>query len=136
MYISYLLHIKRDKSYSTVQYKSNYSMFSLDVPSELIVEHRLYDTEVLEFSPTVTFIVLLPPHNQLCCTHYQSEDTNSNKVLTTPNSADNLIAVPVKPFEISHIHTYNREFLSAYTKAMILVDMELTAAHQRQREVV
>lgn len=47
-----------------------------------------------------------------------------------------LIGIPLKMFEISHMHTYEPEFIKCYTRAMILIDMEYTAALQAHREVL
>lgn len=99
------------------------------MPPELVVEHRLYDYEVLEFSPTISMIVLLPPRNQVC----SIPATDPQPEVSSRQS--DLISIPLKTFEMSHLHTYRMEFIQAYTRAMVVIDMECTAAAQAHREV-
>ena len=103
-----------------------------------MVEHRIYHQEILELSPTASMIVLLPPHSQVCRPIYNNtaEDSHTSKS-QAPNHYDKpeLMSVPVKHFEVSHMHTYHKSFISAYTKTMLLIDMEVSAAQQANREV-
>ena len=101
----------------------------VDIAPEMVVEHRLYDYEVLEFSPTVSMLVLLPPRSQVCCMSLSDSNTDSS------SKPSDLIGIPLKTFELSHLHTYQLDFIKAYTRAMVLIDMECTAALQAQREV-
>lgn len=43
--------------------------------------------------------------------------------------------IPVKAFEMIHLHTYQEDFISTYSKAACLVDTQLALAQHSQREV-
>lgn len=81
-------------------------------------------------------LVLLPPQSQICRPLYtNAEETYQSRAKTSSHDKQELLSVPVKQFEISHMHTYHKKFISAYTKAMLLIDMEVTSAQQANREV-
>lgn len=41
----------------------------------------------------------------------------------------------MKAFEMLHLHTYQNDFISAYSKSALIVDTQLALAQQSQREV-
>lgn len=43
--------------------------------------------------------------------------------------------MPVKAFEMVHLHTYQSDFISTYSKAACQVDTQLALAQHAQREV-
>lgn len=97
----------------------------------MALRHEIYSCEVLEFSPRVSFIILLPPSPAIC---HQRSDAKLTYTADTQLNQETL-RVPVKSFEVSHLHTYQPSFISSYTKAMLALDVEMTAALQAQREV-
>ncbi|XP_067935346.1 ankyrin repeat and fibronectin type-III domain-containing protein 1-like isoform X3 [Watersipora subatra] len=101
---------------------------SLDMAADTMLDLRLYDQEVLEFSPSISMIVLLPPRNYVCS--MKSSPSQMESITCLPD----LLAIPVKIFEISHLYTYQVDFIKAYTRAMVLIDMEFNAAVQAHRE--
>lgn len=56
--------------------------------------HRLYSLEVIELSPDVSFILLLPPVDEVCSI---STNYSADSLTTIPN----LIYLPLKIFELS-----------------------------------
>lgn len=52
----------------------------------------------------------------------------------TSNRYD-LIGIPLKPFELAHMRTYQPDFMYSYAKAQIYVELETTAAQIAHREV-
>lgn len=112
-------------------------MLIVDLPAECLAEHRIYDFEVLEFSPQVAMVVLLPPRDQVCSvattpTSSEDEPAKSDAILSKRND---LIGIPMKPFEISHLLTYQRDFILNYARTQVFLELEVTAAQQAEREV-
>ena len=97
-------------------------------------EYRIYDFEVLEFSADVAMIILMPPRDQVCSVSMSADDDQPS-LETLLSRRQDLIGLPLKSFEISHLHTYQREFLISYAKAKVFVELEVAAAQLAQREV-
>lgn len=56
------------------------------------VDHRVYDFEVIELSPQVSFILVLPPVEEVCIVPGQTDDLTDKKDLSF---------LPVQVFEMS-----------------------------------
>jgi hypothetical protein len=65
---------------------------SIGISEEEISGHRIYDIEVIELSSDVSFILLLPPVENVCSIFGQSDEL--------PDNLD-LIHLPLKIFEMS-----------------------------------
>lgn len=57
--------------------------------------HRLYDFEVIELSPHVSFILMLPSAEDLCIVQGQNDDIVER---------DEFVLLPVQVFEMSKYH--------------------------------
>ena len=61
---------------------------------ETAAGYRLYDVEVIEVSPSVSFLVLLPPVEQVCIAHGQTDQLAERK---------DCVLLPVQVFETSEL---------------------------------
>ncbi|XP_033746779.1 uncharacterized protein LOC117331911 isoform X1 [Pecten maximus] len=97
----------------------------LDIPENLANIHRIYDLEVVEVSSDVTFLLLLPPIENVCIVPGQADDLASKR---------DFMLLPVKVFETIHLNTYQSQLLSKYSRLSSLLEMDLALAQQAQRE--
>ena len=98
---------------------------SLDLDEEEAVSHRIYDLEVIELSPEISFIILVPPAEGVC-----SVAGHSNKVDNKPD----LLSLPVQVFEMIHMCTYEYDFISRYSRLSSIIEMDSYLAVQARRE--
>ncbi|CAG5128164.1 unnamed protein product, partial [Candidula unifasciata] len=97
----------------------------LDLPEDTITKHRIYDLEVLELSPSVAMILVLPSIEDVCI---------------VPGYPDSLAKkadcsfLPVQIFESIHMQAYKPEFFSMYARLSTVVEMDGILAHQGHRE--
>lgn len=63
----------------------------LGVSEDLVSNHRLYDVEVIELSKDVSFLLLLPPVENVCLVPGQSDELSERKEFQS---------IPVQVFEI------------------------------------
>ncbi|XP_021361615.1 ankyrin repeat and fibronectin type-III domain-containing protein 1-like isoform X2 [Mizuhopecten yessoensis] len=97
----------------------------LDIPENLAKMHRIYDLEVVEVSSDVTFLLLLPPIENVCIVPGQADDLALKR---------DFMLLPVKVFETIHLNTYQTRLLSKYSRLSSLLEMDLALAQQAQRE--
>ena len=88
--------------------------------------HRLYDVEVIELSPHVSFLLILPPVEDVCIIPGQSDEIFEREDLTL---------LPVQVFEMIHMCTYQSRFISRYSRLSSILEMDIILAQQMQREV-
>lgn len=67
----------------------------LDISENFAASHRIYDVEVIEFSNDVSFILILPPVEEVCLVPGQNDTMTEKKDLTL---------LPVQVFEMSKLH--------------------------------
>ena len=75
-----------------IKKSSNILLNSMKIDDNEISGHRIYDIEVIELSPDVSFILLLPPVENVCSIFSQTDEMSSNL---------NLIYLPLRTFEMS-----------------------------------
>ena len=63
-----------------------------DLDEDEAVSHRIYDLEVIELSPEISFLILVPPAEGVC-----SVPGHSDKLDNKPE----LLSLPVQVFEMS-----------------------------------
>ncbi|CAG0921584.1 unnamed protein product [Notodromas monacha] len=88
--------------------------------------HRIYIREVLEVSPEVSFIMVLPLPENVC-----SIPGQTHELLTERRD---FISVPVSVFEMAHLRTYQREFVSRYCRLFSILELDQSSAQQANRE--
>ncbi|XP_067670804.1 ankyrin repeat and fibronectin type-III domain-containing protein 1-like isoform X2 [Haliotis asinina] len=89
------------------------------------VDHRVYDFEVIELSPQVSFIIVLPPAEEVCIVPGQTDDLTDKKDLSF---------LPVQVFEMINYYTYHPEFISRYSRLSSIIEMDVNLAQQAHRE--
>ncbi|KAL5018407.1 hypothetical protein ScPMuIL_004129 [Solemya velum] len=97
----------------------------LGIPENFTSEHRLYDLEVIDLSPDVSFILVLPPVENVCIVPGQSDGLLSKQ---------EFMLLPVQVFEMIHLGTYQPQIVSRYARISSILEMDLTLAQQAQRE--
>ena len=87
---------------------------------------RIYDDEVIELSPEVSLILLLPPPDSVCAVAGQSE-----ALFPRPE----FLSVPVQVFEMIHLRTYQRDLIGRYSRLSSLLELDSNLAQLSMREV-
>lgn len=67
-------------------------LYILGLSEEQSQSHRLYDFEVIELSPHVSFILMLPPSEDLCIVQGQGDEIVER---------EDFVLLPVQVFEMS-----------------------------------
>ncbi|CAH1795316.1 unnamed protein product [Owenia fusiformis] len=98
---------------------------SMGMNEDDAVSHRLYDLEVIELSPDVTFLVLVPPIEGVCSVPGHNDNLSTNT---------DYIELPVQVFEMTHMCTYQSDFISRYSRLSSILEIESHLATQSQRE--
>ncbi|XP_076323113.1 ankyrin repeat and fibronectin type-III domain-containing protein 1-like isoform X2 [Tachypleus tridentatus] len=95
------------------------------IPADQIGAHRIYEAEVIELSPDVSFVLMMPPLDSVCSVPGQSDELTSR--------AD-CIPLPVQIFEMIHMKTYNSSFIARYSRLSSILEMDTMLAQHAQRE--
>lgn len=88
--------------------------------------HRLYDAEVVDLSPEVSFLIVVPRAESACAVPGQTEALLQR---------GDLIALPVQVFEMVHLGTYQRDVISRYSRLSCILELDTVLAHHSHREV-
>ncbi|XP_032896616.1 ankyrin repeat and fibronectin type-III domain-containing protein 1-like isoform X1 [Amblyraja radiata] len=94
------------------------------VPLQQVKEYRLYSQEVLEFADDLSFLLLLPPSEEVC--------TAPGQVTPCPRSG--LLTMPLQSFELVHFLSYDKPFISLYCQLSALLELDLLLSQQALRE--
>ncbi|XP_078519138.1 ankyrin repeat and fibronectin type-III domain-containing protein 1-like isoform X1 [Lissotriton helveticus] len=97
----------------------------VNIPLEEAKDFRLYSQEVLDFGGQVSFLLLLPPSDDVCTAPGQNNPY-------TPRSG--FLTLPLQIFELVHFFTYDREFISQYCQVSALLELESLLSQQSLRE--
>ncbi|KAM9305171.1 ankyrin repeat and fibronectin type-III domain-containing protein 1-like [Gastrophryne carolinensis] len=100
-------------------------MGQIKIPLQEAKDYRLYSQEVLEFGGQVSFLLLLPPSDDVCTAPGQNNPY-------TPYSG--FLTLPLQIFELVHFFTYDREFMSQYCQLSALLELESLLSQQSLRE--
>ncbi|XP_067830771.1 ankyrin repeat and fibronectin type-III domain-containing protein 1-like [Heptranchias perlo] len=96
----------------------------LDVPLSQAVDFRLYTQEVLEFGEQVSFLLLLPPSDDVCSA--PGQDGHPSGFLT----------LPLQIFELVHFSTYEQQLFAQYCRTSILLELDSLLSQQALREAI
>jgi hypothetical protein len=86
----------------------------------------MYDAEVVDLSPEVSFLVVVPRAESACAVPGQTEALLQR---------GDLIALPVQVFEMVHLGTYQRDVISRYSRLSCILELDTVLAHHSHREV-
>ncbi|XP_029102352.1 ankyrin repeat and fibronectin type-III domain-containing protein 1 [Scleropages formosus] len=100
-------------------------MVHIDIPASQAQEFRIYTQEVLEFGENVSFLLLLPPSDDVCTAPGQNNPFS-------PRSG--FLTLPLQIFELVHFDTYCQSFIGQYCRVSALLELESLMAQQTLRE--
>ncbi|CAG2164917.1 unnamed protein product, partial [Oppiella nova] len=100
-------HSSQLKFLQLITKSANVLLNSIKTPENEISLHRIYDIEVIELSPDVSFILLLPPVESVCSIFSQNDEMPLN---------------------------YNLSYLPLRTFEMTILEMDILVAQQEHRE--
>ncbi|XP_046988010.1 ankyrin repeat and fibronectin type-III domain-containing protein 1 isoform X1 [Schistocerca americana] len=97
----------------------------MEISTQDALAHRLYDTEVVDLSSEVSFLIIVPPAETACAVPGQRD---------TLLQRGDLISLPVQVFEMVHLGTYQREVISRYSRLSCILELDTVLAHHTHRE--
>ncbi|GAB6025733.1 hypothetical protein CHUAL_011717 [Chamberlinius hualienensis] len=101
-------------------------LFSLlKINKEEALLHRIYDVEVIELSQDVSFLLILPSVEKVCLVPGLSDEFTTRV---------GFISLPVQIFEMIHMSTYQRDFISRYSRLSSILEMDTIMAQHNHRE--
>ncbi|XP_029703127.1 ankyrin repeat and fibronectin type-III domain-containing protein 1 isoform X3 [Takifugu rubripes] len=100
-------------------------MAHINMPGSQAHEFRIYSQEVLEFGEKVSFLLLLPPSEEVCTAPGQKNPYS-------PRSG--FLTLPLQIFELVHFNAYCPSFISQYCKVSALLELESLISQQALRE--
>ncbi|XP_038613248.1 ankyrin repeat and fibronectin type-III domain-containing protein 1 [Tachyglossus aculeatus] len=97
------------------------------LPLQQAKHFRLYTQEVLELGHNVSFLLLLPPSDEVCTAPGQTNPY-------PPHSG--FLHLPLQMFELVHFCTYKEKFISLYCRLSAVVDLDALSTQQSLREAI
>ncbi|XP_032578576.1 uncharacterized protein LOC6607470 isoform X3 [Drosophila sechellia] len=87
--------------------------------------HRLYDVEVIEHSPDISFLVVCPSAESSCAVPGQSELLLQR---------DDLASLSIQAFEMIHLRTYQPAIIQKYARLSCILELDTALATHSLRE--
>ncbi|XP_076616806.1 ankyrin repeat and fibronectin type-III domain-containing protein 1 isoform X2 [Chaetodon auriga] len=100
-------------------------MAHINVPGNQAQDFRIYSQEVLEFGDKVSFLLLLPPSDEVCTAPGQNNPYS-------PRSG--FLTLPLQIFELVHFNAYCPSFIGQYCRVSALLELESLMSQQALRE--
>ncbi|KAM8836285.1 ankyrin repeat and fibronectin type-III domain-containing protein 1 isoform 3-T5 [Spinachia spinachia] len=97
----------------------------INVLGNQMQDFRLYSQEVVEFGEKVSFLLLLPPSDEVCTAPGQNNPYS-------PRSG--FLTLPLQIFELVHFNTYSPSFIGQYCRVSALLELESLMSQQALRE--
>ncbi|XP_077482639.1 ankyrin repeat and fibronectin type-III domain-containing protein 1 isoform X1 [Stigmatopora argus] len=97
----------------------------INVPGNQTQDFRIYTQEVLEFGDQVSFLLLLPPCDEVCTAPGQNNPYS-------PRSG--FLTLPLQIFELVHFNAYCPGFIGQYCRVSALLELESLMSQQALRE--
>ncbi|XP_074035951.1 ankyrin repeat and fibronectin type III domain containing protein wide awake isoform X3 [Leptinotarsa decemlineata] len=97
----------------------------MDISNEDANIHRLFDTEVIDLTDEVSFIVVCPSAEFSCSVPGQRE------ILL---QRGDLLSLPLQVFEMIHLNTYQNSIIRKYSKLSCLLELDAATASHLHRE--
>jgi len=109
----------------------------LEVKEHSRGSHRIYDREVVELSPEVSLILVLPPPQSICFVQSSTDggvgDTSTASIDVGRND---LLSLPLHTFEFMHLNAYHRPLLDNFCRSLTLIEVMLSSTKQALRETL
>ncbi|KAK7919712.1 hypothetical protein WMY93_010996 [Mugilogobius chulae] len=100
-------------------------MAHINVPGNQMQDFRIYSQEVVEFGEKVSFLLLLPPSDEVCTAPGQNNPYS-------PRSG--FLTLPLQIFELVHFNAYSPDFIGQYCRVSALLELESLMSQQALRE--
>lgn len=97
----------------------------MDIPPEDALTHRLYDFEIIELSPEVSFLIVCPRAESSCAVPGQRE------ILL---QRGDLLSLPLQAFEMVHLRTYQVGIIQKYSRLSCILELDTILANHSHRE--
>ncbi|XP_030626060.1 ankyrin repeat and fibronectin type-III domain-containing protein 1 [Chanos chanos] len=97
----------------------------INIPNNQAQDFRLYVQEALEFGENVSFLLLLPPCEEVCTPPGQNNPYS-------PRSG--FFTLPLQIFELVHFEAYCPSFIGKYCRVSALLGLESLMSQQALRE--
>ncbi|XP_056153692.1 ankyrin repeat and fibronectin type-III domain-containing protein 1 isoform X2 [Lampris incognitus] len=97
----------------------------INIPGNQAQDFRIYSQEVLEFGEKVSFLLLLPPSDEVCTAPGQNNPYS-------PRSG--FLTLPLQIFELVHFDAYCPTFIGQYCRVSALLELESLMSQQALRE--
>ena len=85
--------------------------------------------EVVEVSPDVSFMVMVPSADSVCAVPGSRE--REEPLL----KREDLLLLPVQTFEMAHLSTYQRDLINRYSRLSSILETDTILAQHTHREV-
>lgn len=99
---------------------------NLNLPFDEVFNHRIYNTEVIELNPEVSFLIILPPLEKTCSV----PGGDGEKLL----DGKDLIKLPIQTFEMIYLKTSYHSIMQKYCRISCILDIETLLAQHCHRE--
>jgi ankyrin repeat and fibronectin type-III domain-containing protein 1 len=99
----------------------------LNISSDTSLQHRLYDVEVIELSPDISFLIICPPaENAIPC----AVPGQSDLIL----KRSDLMCLPLIVHEMIHLRTYQPSIIQKYSRLSCIIEFDMMVANHKHRE--
>lgn len=97
----------------------------LEVNLEDTATYRLYDTEVIDLTPDISFILVVPPPETVCSVPGARESFLQD---------GELLSLPIQVFEMIHLNTYQEAVVRRYSRLSCILELDTAQAQHSHRE--
>lgn len=97
----------------------------MEISAEESLGHRLYDAEVIELSPEVSFLVAVPPA-EIACSVPGAREISLQRA--------DLLSLPIQVFEMVHLNTYQKDVINRYSRLSCILELDTAQAQHNHRE--
>lgn len=97
----------------------------MEISPEDSLVHRLYDSEVIDLTHDVSFLIAVPPAETACCV------PGTREILL---QRGDLLSLPIQVFEMVHLNTYQRDVISRYSRLSCILELDTAQAQHSHRE--
>ncbi|KAG4075868.1 hypothetical protein HA402_003694 [Bradysia odoriphaga] len=97
----------------------------MEISPEHALAHRLYNFEVMELSPEVSFLVVCPPAELSCAVPGQREMLLQR---------GDFLSLPIQVFEMVHLKTYHSGIIQKYSRLSCILELDTVLANHSHRE--
>ncbi|XP_011158527.1 uncharacterized protein LOC105195024 isoform X4 [Solenopsis invicta] len=97
----------------------------MEISPEDSLVHRLCDTEVIELTRDVSFLIVVPPAETACCV------PGTREILL---QRGDLLSLPIQVFEMVHLNTYQKDVINRYSRLSCILELDTAQAQHNHRE--